>query len=119
MFDGDVFTAPMTNYPSYNISQEQVITHMTLKSSLAGFGKKDTNVEYAENTLTIKSVKNADEGEEKDGVVPKAFPKTVYKVFTIADDVEVKGAELKDGLLRVSHGKNYSREQKPKTIDIK
>ena len=119
MFDGDVFTAPMTNYTPYNIIRTGDNTY-DIEVALAGFGKKDINVEYAENTLTIKSVKNADEGEEKDGVIHKGISKRQFtKSFTIADDVEVKGAELKDGLLRVSMERIIPESKKPKTIDIK
>ena len=38
--------------------------------------------------------------------------------FTIADDVEVKGAELKDGLLKVSMEKIIPDAKKLKTISI-
>ena len=41
------------------------------------------------------------------------------KVFTIADDVEIKGAELKDGLLKVSLEKILPEGKKPRTIEIK
>ena len=41
------------------------------------------------------------------------------KVFTIADDVEIKGAELKHGLLKVSLEKIIPEGKKPKTITVK
>ena len=41
------------------------------------------------------------------------------KSFTIADDVEVKGAELKDGLLKVSLEKIVPDHKKARTISIK
>jgi len=41
------------------------------------------------------------------------------KSFTIADDVEVKGAELKDGLLKVSLERIIPESRKAKTISIK
>jgi molecular chaperone IbpA len=40
-------------------------------------------------------------------------------VFTIADDVEIKGAELKDGLLKVSLNRILPEGKKPKTIEVK
>jgi len=39
--------------------------------------------------------------------------------FTIANDVEVKGAELKDGLLKVSLERIIPEHKKAKTISIK
>ena len=41
------------------------------------------------------------------------------KSFTIADDVEVKGAELKDGLLKISMERIIPEGKKPRSIDIK
>ena len=55
-----------------------------------------------------------------DGVLFKGISKRMFKkTFTIADDVEVKGAELKDGLLRVSMEKIIPENKKLKTISIK
>ena len=119
MFDGDVFTAPTVNYPPYNIVRTGDNTY-DIEVALAGFSKKDINVEYAENILTIKSVKSDESKESKDGVIHKGISKRQFtKSFTIADDVEVKGAELKDGLLRVSMERSIPESKKPKTIQIK
>ena len=119
MFDGDVFTTPTVNYPPYNIVRTGDNTY-DIEVALAGFSKKDINVEYAENTLTIKSVKSDEDKESTDGVIHKGISKRQFtKAFTIADDVEIKGAELKDGLLRVSMERIIPENKKPKTIDIK
>ena len=41
------------------------------------------------------------------------------KAFTVADDVEVKGAELKDGLLKISMERIIPEGKKPRAIEIK
>ena len=41
------------------------------------------------------------------------------KSFTIADDVEIKGAELKDGLLSVSMVRIIPENKKARKIQIK
>ena len=52
--------------------------------------------------------------------VHKGIAKRMFtKSFTIADDVEVKGAELKDGLLKVSLEKIVPDHKKARTINIK
>ena len=70
--------------------------------------------------LTIES-KTEDKSKDKDGeVIHKGISKRYFKKsFTISDDVEVKGAELKDGMLRVSMEKIIPESKKLKTIDIK
>ena len=119
MFDGDVFTAPTVNYPPYNIVRTGDNTY-DIEVALAGFSKKDINVEYAENILTIKSVKSDESKESKDGVIHKGISKRQFtKSFTIADDVEVKGAELKDGLLTVAMERIVPEGKAPRTIEVK
>ena len=57
----------------------------------------------------------------KDGeIIHKGITKKYFsKSFTVAEDVEINGAELKDGLLRVSMEKIVPEEKKLKTINIK
>ena len=49
------------------------------------------------------------------GISKRQFTRT----FTLADDVVVNGAELKDGMLVIDLEKIVPEEKKPKTIKIK
>ena len=106
-------------FPYYNIVKTGSTTY-NIEVALAGYGKKDIKVDYADNLLTIKSVKEVKDSKEKDGVIHQGIAKRYFsKVFTIADDVEIKGAELKDGLLKVSLNKILPEGKKPKSIEVK
>ena len=106
-------------FPYYNIVKTGSTTY-NIEIALAGYGKKDIKVDYADNLLTIKSVKEVKDSKEKDGVIHQGIAKRYFsKVFTIADDVEIKGAELKDGLLKVSLNKIVPEGKKPKSIEVK
>ena len=119
MFDNDHFFSTTSNYPPYNIVKTGDYTY-DIELALAGFGKKDIDVNYADSQLTIKSIKDEKAEEDADGVLHKGISKRQFsRTFTIADDVEVKGAELKDGLLKVSMEKIIPDAKKLKTIDIK
>ena len=120
MFEDDIFSVPSVNYPPYNIVKTGKNTY-DIEVALAGFSKDDIEVEYAENMLTIKSkTEDKSNDADKDGVIHRGISKRYFsKAFTVADDVEVKGAELKDGLLRVSMERIIPENKKPKTIDIK
>ena len=108
-----------SNYPPYNIVKTGDYTY-DIELALAGFGKKDIDVNYADSQLTIKSIKDEKAEEDADGVLHKGISKRQFsRSFTIADDVEVKGAELKDGLLKVSLEKIIPDSKKPRTIQIK
>ena len=118
MFDDDVFSVPTVNYPPYNIVKTGENTY-DIEVALAGFGKDDIEVEYADNMLNIKS-KKVEDKDAKEGVLHKGISKRYFsKTFTVADDVVVNGAELKDGLLKVSMERIIPEAKKPKTIEIK
>jgi molecular chaperone IbpA len=118
MMDDDVFSVPTVNYPPYNIVKTGENTY-DIEVALAGFGKDDIEVEYADNMLHIKS-KKVEDKDAKEGVLHKGISKRYFsKTFTVADDVVVNGAELKDGLLKVSMERIIPEAKKPKTIEIK
>tara|TARA_Y100001972_G_scaffold125326_1_gene176305 strand:+ start:96 stop:539 length:444 start_codon:yes stop_codon:yes gene_type:complete len=121
MFDSDMRLVSQSNYPPYNIVKTDKNKY-DIEVALAGFNKKDINVEVEAGKLTIQSVKDKDtqEVEDNDGVLHKGISKRSFKrVWTIADDVKVTGAELKDGLLKVSMEKIVPEKDKLKTITIK
>ncbi len=120
MFEDDYFNAPTVNYPPYNIVKTGENKY-DVEVALAGYNKKDINIEYADNLLTIKSVKdsNSAKKDSESGVLHKGISKRFFsKTFTIADDTEVKSAELKDGLLKVSLERIIPEAKKPKIIKI-
>ena len=108
------------NYPPYNIVKTGKNTY-DIEVALAGFSKDDIEVEYAENMLTIKSkTEDKSNDADKDGVIHRGISKRYFsKAFTVADDVEVKGAELKDGLLRVSMERIIPEGKQARTIKVK
>ena len=118
MGDDHFFNGNGVNYPPYNIVKTGNYTY-DVELALAGFSKKDIDVSYEDSMLTVKSIQEA-KTEDADGVLHRGISKRFFsKSFTIADDVEVKGAELKDGLLRISLERIIPENKKPRTITIK
>jgi molecular chaperone IbpA len=107
------------SFPFYNIVKKEA-NKFDIEIALAGYDKKDISVEYEDNLLRIKSIKEAKSDKDQDGLIHQGIAKRYFsKVFTIADDVEIKGAELKHGLLKVSLEKIIPEGKKPKTITVK
>ena len=106
-----------TSYPPYNINKVDDLNYQ-IEMALAGFNKKDIEIKSADSQLTIKSVENDDKDEKETlhrGISKRKFSRT----FTLADDIKVNGAELKDGMLLIDLEKIVPEEKKPRTIDIK
>ena len=123
MWDDDFFnlSSASNNYPPYNIVKSGNNKY-DVEVALAGFNKKDINVNVGDGMLTIESKKEdkiSDEDENGE-VLHKGISKRYFKrSFSVADDVEVKGAKLEDGLLRVSMERKIPEARKLKTIDVK
>ena len=101
MFDNEIgLTQQLTvNYPPYNIVKTGTDTY-NIEVALAGYNKKEISVEYADGVLNIKSIKEA-KAEDKNGVIHKGIAKRYFsKSFTIADDVKIEDAELKEDYLK-------------------
>ena len=118
MFEDD-FITNMPSFPHYNIVKTGENKY-DIEIALAGYNKKDIEVELKEGILSIKSKKDEKEDTKDGEVIHKGIAKRYFsKSFTVADDVKVKGAELKDGLLKVSMERVIPEHRKAKTIDIK
>ena len=119
MFNDDFFAHQGTNYPPYNIMKTGDYTY-NIEIALAGFSKKDIDVMYNDGVITVKSIQEAKTNDDQSGVLHKGISKRMFtKSFSIADDVEVKGAELKDGLLTIALERIIPESKKPRSIEIK
>tara|TARA_E500000318_G_scaffold92498_1_gene91187 strand:+ start:4638 stop:5123 length:486 start_codon:yes stop_codon:yes gene_type:complete len=121
MFDHfeSMFDVPTINYPPYNLVKTGD-NKFNIEVALAGFNKKDISITSENGMLTIESKNEVDKKDKNGEVIHKGISQRYFKrSFTIADDVEIKGAELKDGLLKVSMEKIIPDAKKLKTIDIK
>ena len=113
--------AMQSNYPPYNIRKTGNDKY-SIEVALAGFSKKDVEVEFEDNLLTVRT-KQVNQLEDKNvngeilhkGISQRQFARS----FTIADDVKVNGAELKDGLLTIACERIVPEYKKKKLIEIK
>src|SRR5581483_959064 len=114
MLDG-FETAP--GYPPYNIERTGENDYR-VTVAVAGFGEKDLSIEAKENTLTIKGSKQTKEEQNGEvlyqGIAARAFE----RVFQLADHVQVKSANLENGLLHVNLVREIPEAKKPRQIPI-
>lgn len=104
-----------SNYPPYNIYK---ITedNYAIEMAVAGFGDDEIDIELQENRLTVAGTKKADITVEfiHQGLSGRDFTRT----FGLAEDVVVKGAELKNGLLTIALERVIPEHKLPKKIAI-
>ena len=110
-----------SNYPPYNIRKTGKDKY-SIEVALAGFSRKDVEVEFEDNLLTVrtKQVNKNEDNIENGEILHKGISQRQFaRSFTIADDVKVNGAELKDGLLTIACERIVPEYKKKKLIEIK
>lgn len=107
------------SYPPYNITKDGNVWEIAL--ALAGFRKHELEVEVQESTLTVRTNPATDfEREDIRQVVFQGIAQRNFELkFALAEHVEVKGAEMKDGILSVKLEQKLPKEKLPKAIEIK
>jgi molecular chaperone IbpA len=104
------------NYPPYNIKKTDENTYV-IEMAVAGFGKTDIIIETEGDKLVIKG--NTDAKEEETNILFQGLAfRPFTRMFTLNDQVEVKNAEMINGLLKVSLERIIPEDKKPKKIEI-
>jgi len=110
------FDADSVAYPPYNI-ERLGDNEYRITMAVAGFGEDELKIDVKEQSLTVRGEKKADAEQRQflhRGIAGRSFERR----FQLADHVEVKGADLKDGLLHVDLVRNVPERLKPRVIAI-
>tara|TARA_Y100000004_G_scaffold148975_1_gene170725 strand:- start:2853 stop:3203 length:351 start_codon:yes stop_codon:yes gene_type:complete len=103
-----------SNFPPYNIIRHE--DRVSVELAVAGYKKENISVTVNDGVLSITgSWEQEDKNHLHKGISTKDFKRT----FSLGEYVEVKSAELKDGLLRVSLEEVLPPEKQLKEIKIK
>ncbi len=108
-----------SNYPPYNICKLNDNDYK-IEVALAGYSRDDIEIELKDNTLTVRNkTKEKVVNNESNGVIHKGISTRQFeRSFTISEDIKVKNADLKNGLLRIDLERIVPEEKKPRLIDI-
>ena len=106
----------VSNFPPHNILKLDESRYV-VELAVAGFSKDEIEITVEDGTLIVKGVKEDKESDVQylhKGIGTRSFTKTL----TIADTIEVKGAEFKDGILRIGLENIIPEHKKPRKIEI-
>lgn len=113
----DDITKNIPNYPPYNIRKTGDNTY-TIEIAVAGFGQSEIDIEIDGGKLIVRGNVSA-ENEANDyifkGIASRAFTRS----FAIDDKIEVKDAELFNGMLKIALERLVPEAQKPKKVVVK
>ena len=103
-------------YPPYDIESlgenEYAIT-----LAVAGFEESELDIQIEKGVLSVRG-KKADSEAERSYLYQGIANRSFERKFNLADHIEVTGADLNNGLLKVSLVKEIPEAMKPKSIAI-
>ena len=107
------------NYPPYNIRKNDENSY-TIELAVAGFGESEIDVTIDGGKLIVKGnvETNTDDAEENflfKGIAARAFTRS----FALNDQVEVKDAEIFNGMLKIALERMIPEEKKPTKVAVK
>jgi len=106
-------------YPPYNIERTSE-NHYRISLAVAGFAQKDLAIEVKEGVLSVQGKREGEKDSNgqgrylHQGIAGRSFERR----FQLAENVEVKGAQLENGLLHVDLERIVPEEKKPRRIAI-
>lgn len=115
-----------SNYPPFNIKKIDENKYI-IEMAVAGFGKQDLELEIIDDKLIVKGNVRSGEEAEKDSKGEWTWPHVLYqglamrpftRTFNLADNVEIRGASLINGILKIALEAIIPEHKKPKKIDI-
>ena len=104
-----------SNYPPYNIVKHDS-ENFSIELAVAGFTKKDISISKEKERLSIEG--KQEDGKEQEYVHKGLASRSFKRTFTLADDIVVKGADMKNGILSVDLERIVPEEDKPQEIKI-
>ena len=108
----------VTNYPPYNIVKVDENKYV-IEMAVAGFGTQNLDIEIQDKVLTIKGGVSVDENNPANYIFKGIADRAFTRKFTLADTVEIKDAELINGMLKVWLENMIPEEKKARKVDIK
>jgi molecular chaperone IbpA len=106
-----------TNYPPYNIIKKDESTYI-IEVAVSGFEETELDVEIKDAELIIKGDKAETEPDGSDYLHQGIAARSFIRTFALAENVEVKGASVRNGILSVTLEHVIPESMKPKKIAI-
>ena len=111
----DDLTKNIPNYPPYNIRKVNDNTYV-IEIAVAGFSKSEIEVEFVDDKLIVSG--NAQDDDSADWLYKGIATRNFTRTFALDDKIEIKGAALMNGMLKIALEKIIPDHKKPKKIEV-
>ena len=110
---------PNPSFPPYNLVQSDD-DHYQIEFAVAGYSEEELEIKLNNRELIVSGTKTKEEQGKKTQFLHQGIAGRNFTIkFMLGEHIEVKNAELKNGILTIQFERNVPEEKKPKTIEIK
>ena len=118
MLENSSFGQGQENYPPFDLIKTGD-NQYRIELAVAGFKPDELDITAQQNVLIVSGRKNEETGEKGSDYIYRGIANRSFeRRFALADHIQVKGADMKDGLLVVDLVREIPESMKPKKIDI-
>jgi len=114
---GEVHNSMNTNFPPYNLRKDGDLKYV-IELAVAGFSKDDIKVHLEDGVLTVESTDSKTDDDDREYVHQGIAKRSFKRSWTLSDDIEVKHADLIDGMLTIELEKIFPEGKEPREIPI-
>jgi molecular chaperone IbpA len=104
------------NYPPYNIIK-RAENFYEVEIAVAGFQESELSIELEDGVMTVTGTKSSDQ-DAVDFVHKGIAERDFMRKFTLSDTIEVRHADLNNGILSIVLENVIPEEKKPRKIAI-
>ena len=118
MLENSTVGQSQENYPPFDLIKKGENDYC-IELAVAGFKPEEIDITAQQNVLIV-SGRKSDESDEKvsDYIYRGIATRSFERRFALADHIQVKGADMKDGLLSIELKREIPEAMKPKKINI-
>jgi molecular chaperone IbpA len=118
MLENSNMGQPQENYPPFDLIKKGENDYC-IQLAVAGFKPDEIDITAQQNVLIV-SGRKSEESDEKDGdfIYRGIANRSFERRFALADHIQVRGADLKDGLLAIDLVREIPEAMKARKINI-
>jgi molecular chaperone IbpA len=118
MLENNTFGQAQENYPPFDLIKLGD-NEYRIELAVAGFKENEIDITAQQNVLIVSGrKKEEDEQKGNDYIYRGIANRSFERRFALADHIQVRGADLKDGLLAIELVREIPESMKPKKINI-
>jgi molecular chaperone IbpA len=118
MLENSAGAQTQENFPPFDLIRKGENDYC-IELAVAGFKREELDITAQQNVLIVTGRKSDESGEEQSDYIYRGIAtRSFERRFALADHIQGRGADMKDGLLSIELKREIPEAMKPKKIDI-